>query len=61
MGFDGISRRQHASCKCFLVDDKKKKEKKKKTFQLYSFSLFVGSEWLIRFVQECLLRICIYL
>jgi hypothetical protein len=29
----------------------KKKEKKKKTFQLYSFSLFVGSEWLIRFVQ----------
>jgi hypothetical protein len=47
MGFDGISRRQHASCKCFLVDDKKKKKKKKKkkAFQLCSFSLFVGSEW----------------
>jgi hypothetical protein len=32
MGFDGISRRQHASCKCFLVDDKKKKKEKEKNF-----------------------------
>jgi hypothetical protein len=37
MGFDGISRRQHASCKCFLVDDKKKKKKRKKLFSFIPF------------------------
>jgi hypothetical protein len=40
MGFDGISRRQHASCKCFLVDDKKKKKKRKKLFSFIP-SLFL--------------------
>jgi hypothetical protein len=42
MGFDGISRRQHASCKCFLVDDKKKKKKRKKLFSFIPFLILLA-------------------